>query len=149
MYLFFHIFNGKSVSPLCYDCVQTPTRPFKSLLFMLLKRMLRKEFIMHKTYQFEIYRKPIMNDTDLQICEVLSSGDKNISILHLSSRTSELQFPLALQTPALVLVKVYTIKNIRVLNICNMTFLSNSSQSTRPVGRVLWEELLVLSRFHS
>ena len=26
---------------------------------------------------------------------------------------------------------------------------SNSSQSTRPVGRVLWEELLVLSRFHS
>ena len=90
-----------------------------------------------------------MNDTDLQICEVLSSGDKNISILHLSSRTYELQFPLALQTHALVLVKVYTIKNIRVLNICNMTFLSNSSQSTRPVGRVLWEELLVLSRFHS
>ena len=26
---------------------------------------------------------------------------------------------------------------------------SNSSQSTRPIGRVLWEELLVLSRFHS
>ena len=24
-----------------------------------------------------------------------------------------------------------------------------SSQSTRPTGRVLWEELLVLSRFHS
>ena len=33
--------------------------------------------------------------------------------------------------------------------ICNMTSASNSSQSTRPVGRVLWEELLVLSRFHS
>ena len=32
--------------------------------------------------------------------------------------------------------------------ICNMTSSSNSSQSTRPVGRVLWEELLVLSRFH-
>ena len=32
--------------------------------------------------------------------------------------------------------------------ICNMTSLSNSSQSTRPVGRVLWEELLVLSSFH-
>ena len=32
--------------------------------------------------------------------------------------------------------------------ICNKTS-SNSSQSTRPVGRVLWEELLVLSRFHS
>ena len=33
--------------------------------------------------------------------------------------------------------------------MCNMTFSSYSSQSTRPVGRVLWEELLVLSRFHS
>ena len=30
-----------------------------------------------------------------------------------------------------------------------MASLSKSSQSTRPVGRVLWEELLVLSRFHS
>ena len=30
-----------------------------------------------------------------------------------------------------------------------MTSSSYSSQSTRPVGRVLWEELLVLSRFHS
>ena len=33
--------------------------------------------------------------------------------------------------------------------ISNMTSSSNSSQSTRPVGRVLWKELLVLSRFHS
>ena len=33
--------------------------------------------------------------------------------------------------------------------ICNMTSFSNSSQSTRPTGRVLREELLVLSRFHS
>ena len=33
--------------------------------------------------------------------------------------------------------------------ICNITSLSNSSENTRPVGRVLWEELLVLSRFHS
>ena len=33
--------------------------------------------------------------------------------------------------------------------ICNKTFSSNSSQSTCPVGPVLWEELLVLSRFHS
>ena len=33
--------------------------------------------------------------------------------------------------------------------ICNMTPLSNSSQSTRPTGRVLKEELLALSRFHS
>ena len=30
-----------------------------------------------------------------------------------------------------------------------MTSMSNSSQSTRPTGRVLWEELLLLSRFHS
>ena len=39
--------------------------------------------------------------------------------------------------------------------ICNMTSWSYSSQSTcpvqstRPTGRVLWEELLVLVRFHS
>ena len=32
--------------------------------------------------------------------------------------------------------------------MCSMTSLSNSSQSTRPTGRVLWEELLILSRFH-
>ena len=32
--------------------------------------------------------------------------------------------------------------------IFDMTPLSNSSQSTRRTGRVLWEELLVLSRFH-
>ena len=31
----------------------------------------------------------------------------------------------------------------------NETSLSNFSQSTRPEGRVLWEELLVLPRFHS
>ena len=30
-----------------------------------------------------------------------------------------------------------------------MTSSCNSSQSTRPVGRVLWEELLVPSRLHS
>ena len=30
-----------------------------------------------------------------------------------------------------------------------MTFSINSSQSTHPTGQVLWEELLVLSRFHS
>ena len=30
-----------------------------------------------------------------------------------------------------------------------MTSPSNSSHSTRPIGRVLWGELLVLSRFHS
>ena len=33
--------------------------------------------------------------------------------------------------------------------ICSMTSLSNSFQSTRPTGRVLWEKLLVLSIFHS
>ena len=33
--------------------------------------------------------------------------------------------------------------------ICNMTSSSNSSKSTHPTGRVICEELLVLSRFHS
>ena len=33
--------------------------------------------------------------------------------------------------------------------ICNTTSSSIFSQSARPTGRVLWEELLVLSRFHS
>ena len=33
--------------------------------------------------------------------------------------------------------------------ICNTTSSNYSSQSTHPVGRVLWKELLVLSRFHS
>ena len=33
--------------------------------------------------------------------------------------------------------------------ICYMTSSSNSSQSTRPTGRVLWKELIVLSRFQS
>ena len=33
--------------------------------------------------------------------------------------------------------------------ICNMTSSSYSFQSTRPVGRVLWEKLLILFRFHS
>ena len=32
--------------------------------------------------------------------------------------------------------------------ICNMTSSSNSFQRTPPTGRVLWEELLVFSRFH-
>ena len=47
-------------------------------------------------------------------------------------------------------LKEYAIKNISELYV-NMTPSSNSSQSTRPTGRgrVLWEELLVLSRFHS
>ena len=40
------------------------------------------------------------------------AGDKNISILHLSYRTSDLQFSLVLQTHACPL-KVYAIKNIR------------------------------------
>ena len=33
--------------------------------------------------------------------------------------------------------------------LCNTTSWRNFSQSTRPTGRVLWEELLVLSKFHS
>ena len=37
---------------------------------------------------------------------LLGSGDKNISILHLSCRMSDLQFSLVLQTHALVLLKL-------------------------------------------
>ena len=33
--------------------------------------------------------------------------------------------------------------------ICNMTSSSTFSQSTCLIGRVLWEELLILSRVHS
>ena len=44
-------------------------------------------------------------------------------------------------------MKAYAVKNIKEV-ICNMTFSSYSFQSTRPTGQVLWEELLVLSRFH-
>ena len=33
--------------------------------------------------------------------------------------------------------------------ICNLTSSRYSSQSTRPTGQVVWEELLVLSRFMS
>ena len=74
-------------------------------------------------------------------------GGKNISILHLSCRTSDLQFSLVLQT--------YSPSFKRICNkeckgvICNMTSLSNSSQSTHPTGWELWREFLVLSRFHS
>ena len=35
-----------------------------------------------------------------------------------------------------------------VICTCNMTSSSNPSQSTRPTGQVLWDELLVLSIFH-
>ena len=49
-----------------------------------------------------------------------------------------------LQTDACVLVCNKEHKGV----LCNMTYLSNSSRSTRPTGRVLWEELLIISRFH-
>ena len=74
------------------------------------------------------------------------AGDKNISILHLSCRMSDLQFSLVPQNMHLSFKSVCNKEQKGV--ICNMTS-SNSTQSTRPVGRVLWEELLVLSRFHS
>ena len=45
-------------------------------------------------------------------------------------------------------LKVYAIKKHKGL-ICNTTSSSNSSQSTQPIGRMLWEELLILSRFYS
>ena len=36
-----------------------------------------------------------------------------------------------------------------VICTCNLTSLRYSSQSTHPTGQVVWEELLVLSRFMS
>ena len=66
----------------------------------------------------------------------LHARDKNISILHLSCKTSDLQFSLVLQTHALVLKSVCNKEHNRV--ICNMTkSSSNSYQSTLPTGRVL------------
>ena len=41
------------------------------------------------------------------------AGDKNISILHLSCRTSDLQFSLILQTQCTCPLKAYAIKNIK------------------------------------
>ena len=68
------------------------------------------------------------------------SGGKSISILRLSCRMSDLPFSFVLQSSC---------NKERKGVICNVTLSSNSSQSTRPTGPVLWEELLVLSRFHS
>ena len=64
---------------------------------------------------------------------LVGSGDKNISILHLSCRMSDLQFSLVLQTHALVLLKAYAIKN---------TILPTGQVVILPTGQVLWEELL-------
>ena len=116
-----------------------------------------------------------------------ATGDRNISILRLSCRTSDLNFYSSFKHMHLSCKSVYNREHEGV--ICNMTYKvpyitakmiftqsvsemhpimttvntqkmlvslsdfppspsSNSSQSTRPIGRVLWEELLVLSRFH-
>ena len=75
------------------------------------------------------------------------SGVKNISILHLSCRTSDLQFSLVLQTHSPSFKKICNKEYKGV--ICNMTSSSNSSQSPSPTRRELWGKLLVLSRFHS
>ena len=76
-----------------------------------------------------------------------SAGGKNISILHLSCRTSDYNFHSSCKHMFLS-CKSLCRKEHKGL-ICYMTFLSNSFQSTHPIGRVLWEEILVLSRFHS
>ena len=69
-----------------------------------------------------------------------------ISILHWSCRTSDLQFSLILQTYSPSFKRICNKEHKGV--ICYMTSSSNSSLSTRPTGRQLWEELLFLSRFH-
>ena len=78
---------------------------------------------------------------------IMSAGDKNISILHLSCRTGDEQFSLALQKHSPSFKRICNKDHKGV--ICNMNFSSNSSQSTNPTGLELWGELLVLSRFHS
>ena len=66
-------------------------------------------------------------------------------LLYLSCRTSDLQFILVCKNMHLSFKSVCNKEHKGV--ICNMTSLSNSFQSTCPTGRVLLEELLVLSRF--
>ena len=61
---------------------------------------------------------------------------QNLSILHLSCRTSDLQFSLVLQTHALVLSFTIVCNKVHKGVICNMTSSSNSSQSTRPTYRM-------------
>ena len=63
-------------------------------------------------------------------------GDKNITIFTHPANTCTCH------------LKVYRNKEHKGV-IYSMISLSNSSQSTRPVGRVLWEELPVLSGFYS
>ena len=64
-------------------------------------------------------RSRFLGDTGVRHLEILGntlnlSGDKNISILNLSCRTSDLQFSLVLQTHTHTCpLKVYAIKNIR------------------------------------
>ena len=77
----------------------------------------------------------------------IPAGDKKISILHLSWRTSDLHFPSSRIHMHLCFKSVCNKKNKGV--ICNTTSSTNSSQSPHPVGRVLWKECLILSRFHS
>ena len=108
------------------------------------------------------------------LCKIVAR-DKNISIFHLSCRTSDLQFSPVLQTHVLSFKSVCNKEHKGVL--CNMKYkvpndiypvsfitashiltkkisvntqkilASPSDFSTCPTGRVLWEELLVLSRF--
>ena len=89
----------------------------------------------------------LQNSCDSESAYGCNLGDRNIYILHLSCRTSDLQFSLIVQTQALSFKRVCNKKHKGI--ICNMTFSSNSSKSTRPTGRVLWKELLILFRFHS
>ena len=90
---------------------------------------------------------PSMQRIKSNLLKIYFSGDKNILILHLSCRTSDLQFLLVLQTHSPSFKRIYNKEHKGV--ICNLTSSSNSFQSTRPTGREMWGELLVLSRFHS
>ena len=66
----------------------------------------------HNMLQSELYGE---NQDTIKLKGPALTEDKNISILHLTCRRSDLQFSLVLQTHALCPLKAYAIKNTREL----------------------------------
>ena len=105
-------------------------------------------YVSFRPYQIAIKRKFLNFISDLVKKNIqLYRGQKYFNIA-LFCRTSDFLFLLFLQNTctSTCLLKAYAMEHKGVL--CNITSSSNSFQSTCPVGRVLLEELLVLSRFH-
>ena len=70
-------------------------------LYLNLRIFFQKNRLIEMFFEGAKYMFWLKNKNNFQIL----SGDKNISILHMSCRTSDLQFSLVLQTYALVLLK--------------------------------------------